>query len=109
MAADETLGPERPGDVRRPGEGHDQRELDALAGRRLRVALALTAAMMIVYFGFILLIAFDKPLLGTILADGLSLGILLGVLVIVATWVVTWAYVAWANRRYEPAVRRLSR
>ena len=42
--------------------------------------------MTVVYVGFILLIAFNKPLLGTILMPGLSLGILLGVLIIVTAW-----------------------
>jgi uncharacterized membrane protein (DUF485 family) len=41
------------------------------------------------------------------LTDGLSLGMLLGVVVILATWVVTLIYVTWANRHYEPVVRRL--
>jgi len=63
--------------------------------------------MMAVYFGFILLVAFDKPLLGRLLRPGLSLGTLLGVLVIVAAWVLIWVYVRWANRHYDPAVRAL--
>jgi uncharacterized membrane protein (DUF485 family) len=88
----------------------DRREaLKALGARRLRTALTLTGAMIAVYFGFILLIAFDKPLMGEKLTSGLSLGILLGVVVILSTWVLTWTYVAWANRRYEPDVRRLRR
>jgi uncharacterized membrane protein (DUF485 family) len=82
-------------------------ELDALAARRFRVGLLLTAIMLVVYFGFILLIAFNKPLLARLLTSGLSLGILLGVLVVIATWVLTWVYVGWANRVYEPEVRRL--
>ena len=41
------------------------------------MALSLTIAMMVVYFGFILLVAFEKPLLGKLLAPGLSLGMLL--------------------------------
>ena len=81
--------------------------LDRLAARRLRVALVLTTAMLVVYFTFILLIAFDKSLLGEMITDGLSLGILLGVIVVLSTWVLTWIYVAWANRRYEPAAREL--
>lgn len=62
---------------------------------------------MAAYFGFILLVAFNKPLLGTPVADGLSLGILLGALVIVVAWVLTWIYVSWANRHYDSAIRRL--
>ena len=57
-----------------------------LAAKRWRIALALTAAMLTVYFGFILLIAYNKPLLATRLSGGLTLGILLGVLVIVAAF-----------------------
>jgi uncharacterized membrane protein (DUF485 family) len=87
----------------------DADELEHLAGRRFRVALWLTGAMLAVYFTFILLIAFDKELLARKLTDGLSLGILLGVIVIFATWVLTWVYVGWVNRRYEPGIRRLRR
>ena len=69
--------------------------------------MSLTAAMMAVYFGFILLVAFDKPLLGLVLMPGLSLGMLLGALVIVAAWVLTWIYVRWANTHYEAHLGRL--
>ena len=100
--------PERRVDVHDRRDPH-QRALDELAARRLRVALWLTGAMLVVYFGFILLIAFDKSLLAKKLTDGLSLGILLGVVVVLATWVLTWIYVGWANRRYEPEVQRLRR
>lgn len=64
--------------------------------------------MMVIYFGFILLVAFDKPLLGTLVAPGLSLGLVLGVLVIVAAWVLTWIYVRWANR-HDDAMTGLRR
>lgn len=57
--------------------------------------------MMVLYFGFILLIAFNKPLMGRLVAPGLSVGILLGALVIVVSWVLTWVYVRWANRHYD--------
>jgi uncharacterized membrane protein (DUF485 family) len=72
-----------------------------VAAARWRIALSLTVAMMAVYFGFILLVAFDKPLLGSTIAPGLSLGIVLGVLVIVVAWVLTWVYVRWANTHYD--------
>jgi uncharacterized membrane protein (DUF485 family) len=42
-----------------------------LANRRLRVALILSALMIVIYFGFMGLFAFDKPWLGTILVPGL--------------------------------------
>lgn len=87
----------------------DDREarLRALSAARRRVALALTLAVIVVYFGFISLIAWNKPLLGTLVVPGLSLGILLGALVIVACWGLTWVYVHWANTRYDPELQRL--
>jgi uncharacterized membrane protein (DUF485 family) len=75
--------------------------LEALARARVRVAGALTGATIVLYFGFVLLIAFAKPLLGRQLVPGLSLGILLGALVIVISWLLTLVYVGWANRRYD--------
>ena len=84
-------------------------ELRALSGARRRVALWLTATMVVIYFGFLGLIAWQKPLLGTLVRPGLSLGILLGALVIVSCWVLTWLYVRWTNTRYDPGIARLRR
>jgi uncharacterized membrane protein (DUF485 family) len=81
--------------------------LEALAAKRLRIGVLLTVGELIVYFGFILLVAFNKGGLSVIITPGLSVGILLGVLVILATWVLTWVYVGWANRVYEPEIARL--
>lgn len=100
----------RGGAARSPASGDaDLAALDQLAGRRLRIGIMLTVGQLIVYFGFILLVALNKQGLGTILTEGLSLGILLGVLVILATWGLTWTYVGWANRVYEPEIQRLRR
>jgi|SRR5215211_848059 len=87
----------------------DDAALEAVAAKRLRVALGLTGAMLVVYFGFILLIAFAKGFMGRLITDGLSVGIALGILVILSTWALTWTYVRWANRVYEPDVERLRR
>jgi uncharacterized membrane protein (DUF485 family) len=81
--------------------------LEAVTAARWRIALSLTVAMMVVYFGFILLVAFNKPLLGRLLVPGLSLGVLLGALVIVAAWVLTWIYIHWANTHYDAHLRGL--
>ena len=83
--------------------------LEAVSAARWRIALTLTAAMMAIYFGFILLVAFAKPLLGRVIAPGLSFGMLLGVLVIVAAWVLTWVYVRWANTHYDSRLGGLKR
>lgn len=82
-------------------------ELRLLAAARWRIAIALTLAMMAIYFGFILLIAYNKPLLTRVLAPGLSVGMLLGALVIVSAWVLMFIYVAWANRHHDAAVHAI--
>lgn len=79
-------------------------ELKALDSARWRIAIILTVSMMVLYFGFILLVAYAKPLLAVIVVPGLSLGILLGALVIAAAWVLIWIYVRWANTHYDAAV-----
>ena len=78
-----------------------------LARRRWRVAITLTIAMVALYFGFILLVAFNKPLLGRLITPGLSLGVLLGALVIVLSWIMTWIYVRWANKHYDKAMHEM--
>ena len=87
----------------------EHEELDALTAKRFKVGATLTVIMLVVYFGFILLIAFNKPLLAERLTSGLSLGMLLGVLVILATWVLVALYIRWANGTYEEDIQRLRR
>ena len=83
--------------------------LRELTRARRRVATALTAAMIVLYFGFIGLIAFDRDFLARKLTDGLSVGILLGALVIVSSWLLTWFYVRWANANYDTVLRDIDR
>jgi len=84
-----------------------QQALEALARAQWRLALTLTSAMMAIYAGFILLVAYGKALLGRLLAPGLSLGTLLGALVIVSAWLLIWVYVRWANSHYDRTVAAL--
>ena len=79
-------------------------KLRTLDAARRRVAGTLTIVMMVIYFGFILLIAYAKPFLSRLIVPGLSLGILLGALVIISAWVLIWIYVRWANTHYDAAI-----
>lgn len=81
--------------------------LESLVRARWRIALVLSFVMVLVYFGFISLIAFARPVLARPVVPGLTLGILLGVLVIVASWLLTWYYMRWTARHYDPALRAL--
>jgi uncharacterized membrane protein (DUF485 family) len=78
--------------------------LARVAAARWRLAILVTTIMTVVYVGFILLIAFNKPLLGTVLMPGLSVGILLGVLLILLAWALILVYVRWTNTHYDAAV-----
>ncbi len=73
-----------------------------LKTRRTRLGWRLTLAMMLVYYGFILLVAFNKEWLATRLGDGvMTRGIPLGLAVIVFTIVITGIYVRRANREFD--------
>jgi uncharacterized membrane protein (DUF485 family) len=70
----------------------------------------LTALMMIVYYGFILLIAFDKELLATRIGAGvMTVGIPIGLFVIVFTVVVTGIYVWRANKQFDDLTEAIRR
>ncbi len=81
--------------------------LSDVARQRWRIGASLSALMVVIYFGFILLLAFNKDAVSVEIVPGLSVGILLGALVIVATWGVTWLYVRWANTHLDAQVTRL--
>lgn len=85
-------------------EGATEALVKRLTAARLKIAVTLTACMMVVYFGFVVLVAFARPMMGARLMPGLSVGILLGALVIVAAWTLTFLYVRWANGTYDTQV-----
>jgi len=81
-----------------------------LVRQRASFAWSLSIMMLIIYFGFILLVAFAKPLLAMKIGGGVtSLGILLGLGVIVSAFVLTGIYVQRANRRFDELTRNLTR
>jgi uncharacterized membrane protein (DUF485 family) len=70
----------------------------------------LTALMMIVYYGFILLIAFDKELLAARIGHGvMTWGIPVGLFVIVFTVVLTGIYVWRANKQFDELTEAIRR
>ena len=63
---------------------------------------SLTALMVVVYHGYIALIAFNKPFLAQPIGAGvISLGIPIGLGVIIFTVVITGIYVRRANGEYD--------
>ena len=71
---------------------------------RNNYSIVMSILMMIVYFGYILLVAFNKQFLATKVATGavMSIGIPMGLGVIVFTIVITAIYVRRANSEFDP-------
>ena len=81
-----------------------------LKSKRTRFGWLLTLAMLIVYYGFILLVAFDKPLLATRLGAGVTtIGMPLGLGVIVFTIAITGLYVRRANKEYDDLTDQIAK
>ena len=73
-----------------------------LRNRRNRLGLFLTVLMLVVYYGYIALIAFDKSFLAQPIGAGVtSLGIPIAMGVIVFSVIVTGLYVRRANGEYD--------
>ena len=73
-----------------------------LVSTRSTFGWTLAWIMMIVYYGFILLVAFNKELLGAKMGAGVTTwGIPIGLFVIVFTVVITGIYVRRANGEFD--------
>lgn len=82
-------------------------EFKKLVIRRWWVSMVLTAVLFVVYYGYIILVATNKALLGRRIGVNTTLAIPLGAAVIIGAWVLTALYVIWANRQYDPHVQTL--
>jgi uncharacterized membrane protein (DUF485 family) len=78
-----------------------------LVRKRWTLSIVLTIALFVMYYGYILLIALDKPYMATKIGETTTLGIPVGVAVIVVSWVLTAIYVVWANNVYDKEVQKL--
>ena len=73
-----------------------------LRKKRNTFGWSLTLLMMIVYYGYIALIAFNKPFLAQPIGGGVtSLGVPIGMGVIIFTIVITGIYVRRANSEFD--------
>lgn len=80
-----------------------------LVSRKWLVSIILTVALFVIYYGFILLIGYNKEYLAAPLSSGgaTTRGIPIGVGVIIGAWILTFLYVIWANKSYDVEVKRL--
>ena len=73
-----------------------------LKAKRTSYGWWLTLAMMVVYYGFILLVAFNKSFLSQRMGEGvMTVGIPIGFGVIIFTIVITAIYVKRANKEFD--------
>ena len=81
-----------------------------LKERRSRLGWWLTAAMLVVYYGFILLIAFEKQVLSARIGAGvMTWGIPVGFGVIIFTILITAYYVMKANSEFDDLSEKIKR
>jgi uncharacterized membrane protein (DUF485 family) len=82
-------------------------EFVELMRQKNTISAVLTVLMLVVYLGFVGLLAFAPKVLATTVSRGTTLGIPLGIGVIVFAWILTGIYVRWANTRYDALVAAL--
>jgi uncharacterized membrane protein (DUF485 family) len=81
-----------------------------LKAKRTSFGVWLTVAMLVVYYGFILLVAFNKPLLASRMGEGvMTLGMPIGLAVIVFTIVITAIYVRRANSEFDALAEQINK
>ena len=79
-----------------------------LVSTRSTYGWTLTAIMIVVFYGFILLVAFNKELLSTRIGSGvITWGIPIGLFVIVFTVILTGIYVARANGQFDELTAKI--
>lgn len=69
----------------------------------------LTVLELVLYFGFIALIAFNKPFLAQKMSEGgaATVGIPIAVGTIILSWIFTGIYIRWANNKYDDMVKKV--
>jgi uncharacterized membrane protein (DUF485 family) len=78
-----------------------------LSGQKNTVSLVLAMLELILYFGFVALIAFNKSFLSAKLSGAITVGIPIAVGTILLSWVLTGVYILWANNKYDVLVKKV--
>jgi uncharacterized membrane protein (DUF485 family) len=94
------------------GNSHEKIKQDPnyqeLVRQRSLLGWTLSLIMLVIYFGFILLVAYAPKFLGIRLGTGVTtIGIPIGLFVIASAFVLTGIYVSKANSRYDALIRRI--
>jgi uncharacterized membrane protein (DUF485 family) len=82
-------------------------DFKSLSRQKNVISVILTVLELVLYFGFIALIAFNKPFLASKLSGAISIGIPIAVGTIILSWVFTGIYIFWANNKYDVLVKKV--
>ncbi len=84
-------------------------DFQELTSKRSKFAWTLTIAMLVVYFAFILTIAFNPSALGTPLSDDsvTTVGIPVGIVIIIFAFALTGIYVRRANSEFDDLTAKI--
>ncbi len=87
----------------------DSPKFQELVKVRARFGWQMSAIILVIYYGFIMVIAFAPQLLGTPVFPGsvITIGIPVGVLVIISAIVLTGVYVSRANREFDTKIKEI--
>lgn len=82
-----------------------------LVARRSRFSTVLSIIVLVVFYGFVLAVAFDPVLIGTRLGEGspLTVGVGAGLFMFVFFWVLTALYVRRANTEFDALTEEIVR
>jgi uncharacterized membrane protein (DUF485 family) len=85
----------------------DDKDFQSLSSQKLSISITLTILELVLYFGFIALIAFNKPFLSEKLSGAITIGIPIAVGTIILSWIFTGIYIRWANNTYDVLVKKV--
>ena len=85
----------------------EDKDFQSLSSQKLTISTILTILELVLYFGFIALIAFNKPFLSQKLSGAITVGIPIAVGTIVLSWIFTGIYIRWANNTYDVLVKKV--
>ncbi len=82
-------------------------DFKSLSSQKNAISIILTILELVLYFGFIALIAFNKPFLSQKLSGAITIGIPIAVGTIILSWIFTGIYIRWANSKYDVLVKKV--
>ena len=85
----------------------EDEDFKSLSSQKNTISIILTVLELVLYFGFIALIAFNKPFLSQKFSGSITVGIPIAVGTIVLSWVFTGIYIRWANSKYDVLVKKV--